>query len=51
MLYMMPGGKIERVHGAYVHEKDIEEVVRNIKSQREANYLFSVIESKNDESL
>ena len=47
MLYMMPGGKIERVHGAYVTEEDVEKVVNHIKAQRATNYLYSVMESNN----
>ncbi len=47
MLYMMPGGKIERIHGAYVTEEDVEKVVNHIKTQRATDYLYSVLESNN----
>lgn len=32
MLYMMPGGKIDRIHGTYVSESDIAGVVNTIKT-------------------
>lgn len=31
MLYMMPGGKIERIHGTYVSESEVEAVIKNLK--------------------
>ncbi len=50
MLYMMPGGKIERVHGAYVEDSDIERVVNHVKSQRDVDYVYTVVDSiKTDE--
>ncbi len=50
MLYMMPGGKIERIHGAYVEDSDIENVVNHIKSQRDVQYLYTVADNiKNNE--
>jgi S-DNA-T family DNA segregation ATPase FtsK/SpoIIIE len=33
MLYMMPGGKIDRIHGTYVSESDVESVVSELKNQ------------------
>lgn len=34
MLYMMPGGKVERIHGTYVDETEIEAVVNMIKKRQ-----------------
>ncbi len=34
MLYMMPGGKIERIHGAYVSEEEVTAVVSKIASSQ-----------------
>lgn len=45
MLYMTTGGKIERLHGAFVKEEEVEGVVAYIKSQRGPNYLYSIIEN------
>jgi len=41
----MPGGKIERVHGAYVEDSDIERVVNHVKSQRDVDYVYTVVDS------
>lgn len=39
MLYMMPGGKIERVHGPFVDDKEVENVVKFWKEQGEPEYI------------
>ena len=41
MLYMMNGGKIERLHGAYIDDHDIAAIVTYIKKQRNVEYLYS----------
>lgn len=38
MLFMVPGVKIMRIHGAYVSESEVREVVNFIKAQREPEY-------------
>jgi S-DNA-T family DNA segregation ATPase FtsK/SpoIIIE len=38
MLFMVPGVKIMRIHGAYVSESEVREVVNFIKSQRSPEY-------------
>ena len=44
MLYMSGGGRITRVHGPYVSEVEIEQVVAAIKAQGEPDYLQEVTE-------
>jgi S-DNA-T family DNA segregation ATPase FtsK/SpoIIIE len=38
MLFMVPGVKIMRIHGAYVSESEVREVVNFIKAQRQPEY-------------
>ena len=33
MLYMANGGKITRVHGPYVSDEEVEEIVNHLKKQ------------------
>ncbi len=42
MLYMMGGGRITRVHGPFVADKEVEEVVAHLKSQGAPEYLSAV---------
>lgn len=40
MLFMVPGAKIVRVHGAYVSEKEVTEITEFIRDQRKPDYSF-----------
>jgi S-DNA-T family DNA segregation ATPase FtsK/SpoIIIE len=42
MLYMMAGGRIRRVHGPFVSDTEVEDVVRFLKSQGTPDYLEEV---------
>ncbi|MDG1287101.1 MAG: DNA translocase FtsK 4TM domain-containing protein [Rickettsiales bacterium] len=42
MLYMAGGGKVTRVHGPFVSDKEIEHLVSFIKTQGEPNYVEDV---------
>lgn len=44
MLYMAAGGRITRVHGPFVSDKEVEEVVNFLKAQGEPEYLEEVTE-------
>jgi len=44
MLYMAPGGRITRVHGPFVSDGDVENVVEHLKAQGEPAYLNEVTE-------
>jgi S-DNA-T family DNA segregation ATPase FtsK/SpoIIIE len=49
MLYMMGGGRITRVHGPFVADKEVEEVVAHLKAQGAPDYLSEVtIDSEGD---
>ncbi|HUJ03554.1 MAG TPA: DNA translocase FtsK 4TM domain-containing protein [Rhizomicrobium sp.] len=49
MLYMMAGGRIRRVHGPFVTDHEVEDVVRFLKSQGTPEYLDAVTEEQDDE--
>jgi S-DNA-T family DNA segregation ATPase FtsK/SpoIIIE len=42
MLYMAGGGRIQRVHGPFVSDEEVEEVVAHLKSQGTPEYLYSI---------
>lgn len=44
MLYMAAGGRITRVHGPFVSDKEVEDVVNHLKSQGEPSYLEDITE-------
>ncbi|HNQ91338.1 MAG TPA: DNA translocase FtsK 4TM domain-containing protein [Alphaproteobacteria bacterium] len=44
MLYMAAGGRITRVHGPFVSDREVEEVVTFLKAQGEPSYLEEVTE-------
>lgn len=48
MLYMAGGGRITRVHGPFVRDQEVEEVVRFLKAQGEPAYLDAVTEGDED---
>jgi S-DNA-T family DNA segregation ATPase FtsK/SpoIIIE len=45
MLYMAGGGRITRIHGPFVSDDEVEEVVRFLKSQGEPDYIEEVTEA------
>lgn len=44
MLYMAPGGQVKRVHGPFVSDDEVEDVVKFLKSQGEPAYITGVTE-------
>ena len=49
MLYMAGGGKIARVHGPFVSDAEVEEVVRHLRAQGEPAYIESVTDDPDAE--
>jgi len=49
MLYMMAGGRIRRVHGPFVSDSEVEEVVRFLKTQGRPDYLDAVTEEPDED--
>ncbi|MBM3489267.1 MAG: DNA translocase FtsK [Alphaproteobacteria bacterium] len=48
MLYMVGGGRIGRVHGPFVSEREVEQVARWLRQQGEPEYLDAVTENDDD---
>ena len=48
MLYMAAGGRITRVHGAFVSDREVEALVAQLKDQGEPEYVHSIIEEGED---
>jgi S-DNA-T family DNA segregation ATPase FtsK/SpoIIIE len=49
MLYMVGGGRIQRVHGPFVSDEEVEEVVAHLKAQGVPDYLESITEEDEEE--
>ncbi len=49
MLYMAGGGKITRVHGPFVSDEEVEEVVNHLKSFGAPDYVSGVVEGQDDD--
>jgi S-DNA-T family DNA segregation ATPase FtsK/SpoIIIE len=50
MLYMMAGGRIRRVHGPFVTDHEVEDVVRFLKTQGTPEYLEAVTEEPEEDA-
>ena len=49
MLWMAGGGRISRVHGPFVHDREVEKIVNFLKAQGEPSYVEEVtIETEED---
>ncbi len=42
MLYMAGGGRVSRVHGPFVSDEEVEEIVKHLSSQAEPEYIEAV---------
>uniref|UniRef100_UPI0003B42952 DNA translocase FtsK n=1 Tax=Pseudochrobactrum sp. AO18b TaxID=1201036 RepID=UPI0003B42952 len=49
MLFMAGGGRIQRVHGPFVGDDEVEQVVQHLKAQGVPEYLDAVMEDDEDE--
>ncbi|MBF9029559.1 DNA translocase FtsK [Rhodobacterales bacterium HKCCE3408] len=49
MLYMAGGSKITRVHGPFVSDEEVEEIVRHLKSFGPPDYAASVLDGPDDD--
>lgn len=50
MLFMMGGGRIQRIHGPFVGDSEVERVVAHLKTQGAPEYLGAVMEEVDDSS-
>jgi S-DNA-T family DNA segregation ATPase FtsK/SpoIIIE len=49
MLYMAGGGRIQRVHGPFVADEEVEDIVAHLKSQGVPDYLDSITDEDEQE--
>jgi len=49
MLYMAAGGRIQRVHGPFVSDKEVEEIVTHLRAQGEPEYLEDITEGGDED--
>lgn len=49
MLYMPGAGRVQRVHGPFVSDEEVEEVVKFLKAQGQPNYMDEVTEEQDPE--
>ena len=49
MLYMAGGGRIRRLHGPFVSDREVEDVVAHLKCQGAPDYLESITAEEDDE--
>jgi S-DNA-T family DNA segregation ATPase FtsK/SpoIIIE len=51
MLFMAGGGRVSRIHGPFVSDTEVEQVVAHLKAQGEPEYLSSIVDDDEDEDL
>ena len=49
MLYMAGGGRISRIHGPFVSDEEVEEIVNHLKSFGPPSYMSGVVDGVEDE--
>jgi DNA segregation ATPase FtsK/SpoIIIE, S-DNA-T family len=49
MLYMAGGGRVSRIHGPFVSDEEVEEIVTHLKSYGPPEYMSGVVEGPTDE--
>lgn len=49
MLYMQPGGRIQRVHGPFISDGEVEKIVHHLKRQGAPQYLEAITSANEDE--
>ncbi|MBX9977346.1 MAG: cell division protein FtsK, partial [Alphaproteobacteria bacterium] len=50
MLYMAGGGRIQRVHGPFVKDEEVERIVNFLKTQGEPSYVESVTQDDEEDA-
>ncbi len=50
MLFMAGGGRIQRVHGPFVKDEEVERIVNFLKTQGDPSYIESVTQDDDEES-
>jgi DNA segregation ATPase FtsK/SpoIIIE, S-DNA-T family len=50
MLFMAGGGRVSRIHGPFVSDEEVEEIVNHLKSYGPPSYMSGVVEGPEDEA-
>ncbi len=50
MLYMAGGGRVSRIHGPFVSDEEVEEIVNHLKSYGPPVYMSGVVDGPEDEN-
>jgi S-DNA-T family DNA segregation ATPase FtsK/SpoIIIE len=50
MLYMAPGGRIQRVHGPFISDGEVEKIVHHLKRQGVPQYLEAITSAEDEEA-
>ncbi len=50
MLYMAGGGRVSRIHGPFVSDEEVEEIVRHLKSFGPPEYMSGVVEGPDEDA-
>ena len=48
MLFLSEGGRVTRVHGAFVSDSEVERIVSHIRKQENPDYIDEIVEEKDD---
>ena len=51
MLYMAGGGRITRVHGPFISDKEVEEIVKHLREQGSPSYVDAVTEDPEETDM
>jgi S-DNA-T family DNA segregation ATPase FtsK/SpoIIIE len=49
MLFMAGGGRISRIHGPFVSDEEVEEIVNHLKSYGPPSYVSGVVEARDED--
>ena len=50
MLFLSEGGRVTRVHGAFVSDSEVEKIVSHIRQQENPDYIDEIVEEKDEEN-
>ena len=50
MLFLSEGGRVTRVHGAFVSDSEVEKIVSHIRKQENPDYIDEIVEEKDEEN-
>ena len=48
MLFLSEGGRVTRVHGAFVSDSEVEKIVSHIRKQENPDYIDEIVEEKDE---